>query len=98
MQKITTYIKHCDSCQRNTTSRSKPNGNLQPIQVEARPFATTTIDFVMRLPEIPAVSPWKLEGFDTFDSLMSVTDKFSKKILLIPGHSTYTAENWAEIF
>jgi len=55
------------------------------------------MDFILALPVIPAVSPWKLDGYDSFDYLMTQTCKVSKKSLLIPGHSIYTAEDWAKI-
>jgi hypothetical protein len=96
-KKLRDFVKFCPSCLVNNTLRHRPHGELHPIRTPPRPFHTIAMDFILSLPEIPAVAPWKIEGHDIFDSMMTVTDKFSKKTLLIPGHTTYTAENWAEI-
>jgi hypothetical protein len=42
-----------------------------------------------------AVAPWSIDGFTVFNCMMTDTCKFSKKSLLIPGHDTYGAEQWA---
>ena len=42
-------------------------------------------DFVLALPDV--------EGLD---SVLTLTDKFSKRIMLIPGAKTYKASQWAE--
>lgn len=96
-KRLRDYINHCPSCERNSTLRTAPNGELQPIRSEPVPFRTIAMDFILGLPTVPAVAPWKIEGHDFFDTLLTVTDKFSKKTLLIPGHSTYTAEDWATV-
>jgi len=80
------YLLHCPECLVFQTRRHKPYGSLQPIQSPPIPFHTLAIDFILAL---PSSEP---EGFDC---LLSVTDKFSKRITLIPGQSTYTAEQWA---
>jgi len=49
-----------------------------------------TIDFVLGLPL--TAEP------DNYDTVLSVTDKFSKRITLLPGRSTYSAEDWAKTF
>jgi hypothetical protein len=95
--KIKDFIKHCPSCLVNSTLRTQPNGELLPIRTVPRPFHTITMDFILALPEIDAVSPWLLDRYDTFNCLMTNTCKFSHKTLLIPGHDTYTAEDWASI-
>jgi hypothetical protein len=60
---------------------------------------TITTDFIVGLPEVSAAAtPWQIEGFETYNALMTVTDKSSKQTLLIPGHDTYTAANWATVF
>ena len=83
---IREYIKYCKSCDVNQTRRHAPYGSLQPINTPPAPFHTISIDFVMAIPV----------STDGFDSLMSVTCKFSKAIGLIPGKSTWTAQQWAD--
>lgn len=96
-KRLTDYINHCPACLRNATLRSRPHGELQPIRTAPRPFHTIAMDFIVALPVIPAVNPWKLPGFNEFNCLMTQSCKFSDKTLLIPGHDTYRAEHWATI-
>ena len=79
------YIDHCPECLKNSTRRHRPYGSLQPILTPPIPFHTITIDFVMA---IPISSP---EGYNI---LMTVSDKFTKRIGFIPGKDTWTAEQW----
>ena len=60
------------------------------------------MDFVVGLPEVWAKNtPWaihtNMEYKATFDSALIMTCKHSKRILIVPGHSTYTASQWAEV-
>lgn len=43
------------------------------------------MDFILALPITS-------KGYDT---LLTITDKFSKRILLMPGNETFDAPNWA---
>ncbi|KAL0938012.1 uncharacterized protein CTRU02_207743 [Colletotrichum truncatum] len=90
------YIAYCPRCKENQVDRQRPPGSLQPIPVVGIPFDTVTIDFVTDLPKVKARgSPWALPGFEWFDTLAPTTDKFSKKVILLPGHTTYGAKEWA---
>lgn len=80
------FIKHCPECQVNQTRRHKPHGSLQPIESPPVPFHTVAMDFILALPTTK-------EGFDC---AMSVTCKFSKRMTLIPGKTTWKAKDWAE--
>lgn len=82
-RKVRTYVQHCEDCQRAQTKRHQPFGALQPIQATAIPFHTVTMDFIVGLP-----------NDDGYDALLTVTCKFSKRVLLIEGMSTFTAEAW----
>ena len=82
---VESFIKHCPECIKFNTKRHKPYGNLQPIDSPAVPFHTISIDFILALPV-------SREGFD---AVLTVTEKFSKRITLIPGKSTWTAKDWA---
>lgn len=79
------YIRHCPQCQLYQTPRHLPHGSLQPILTPPTPYYILTIDFILALPK-------SRKGYDV---IMSVTDKFSRKITLIPGKNTFTAEDWA---
>jgi len=81
------YLQHCPQCQLNQTPCHKPYGALQPILSLLRPFHTLTIDFILALSVTKAS--------ETYETIMSVTDKFSKAVTLIPERNTMTAEDWA---
>ena len=80
------FIRHCPECHVLQTRRHQPYGSLSPIESPPVPFHTLTLDFILALPGSP-------EGFDT---ILSVTDKFTKRITCIPGKNTWSAERWAE--
>ena len=86
-KELETYLYHCPRCQENRVRRHKPYGALQPISAPPSPFHTQTIDFVVGLPPQ-----------DGFDAVMTNTDKFSKLVLLIPGKTTWTAQEWAKAY
>lgn len=81
------YIAHCPACQLNQTKRHRPYGSLVPITTPAIPFHTIAMDFVVALPPTKAGN----------DCLLTITCKFSKKNLLVPGKETWTAAQWAEV-
>ena len=68
--------------------RHKPYGELNPIHSTPVPFNTIAMDFVVGLPE--SIYRGKI-----VNALLNVTDKYSKRILIIPGKDTYTAKDWA---
>jgi hypothetical protein len=88
---------YCPTCQHNRTLRERPYGELQPIWTVSIPYHTIAMDFILALPVVPAIGLWKLKGFDFFDSIMTQTCKASRKSLLLPGYSTYTAKEWATL-
>lgn len=81
-RKLRVYIDHCPQCQLNQTVRHKAYGELMPIVSPAIPFHTVAMDFIMAIP-------------DDFDTLLTITCKFSKRLTIIPGKSTYSAKDWA---
>ncbi|MGD0511075.1 MAG: hypothetical protein ABSA33_04505, partial [Candidatus Micrarchaeaceae archaeon] len=83
---LRSYIDHCAQCHRFQTTRHLPYGSLQPIDSPPAPFYTITIDFILGLPK----------SRNRNDYAMSVTDKYSKAITLIPGKKTWTAKQWAD--
>lgn len=85
------YIKRCPKCIVNKTAKSKPPGNLLPIDVDdvqsMAAFETVGIDFIVGLP-----------FSDGFDAIMVVIDKFTRTGIFIPTNSNYTSESAAELF
>jgi len=80
------YLQHCLQCQLNQTPHYKPYEVLQPILALLRPFHTLTIDFILALSVIKAS--------ETYETIMSVTDKFSKAVTLISERNTMTVKDW----
>src|SRR4051794_23056635 len=84
-RKVERYINACPTCNQAKPDCYKPYGELQPITAPDVPFATITLDFIVALPMSSAES----------DALLTITDKFSKYVKLIPGKMTFTAKEWA---
>jgi hypothetical protein len=88
---LKTYIAHCPKCMINRTLRHKPYGDAQPIQSPSTPFHCITMDFVLGLPPSRRFS----HGDELFDTILTITDKFTKAVKLLVGKNTYSAEDWA---
>lgn len=80
------FIRHCPECLILQTRHHLPYGSLQPIDSPPVPFHTITLDFILALP---------VSTNEDFNAVMSVTCKYSKRVTLIPGKDTWTAEKWA---
>jgi len=90
---ITAYLAHCPACLLNKPARHKPYGKLSPITSPSEPFDTITIDPITDLP------PCTCEGsVKPFDTIMTVTDKFSKAVRFIPGRKDWSPIAWATSF
>lgn len=90
--------RNCRVCQENRNNNQQPLGELQPILSPARAFHTITMDFVTGLPDVPAAqTAWELDAAPFFDAFLTITDKFSKAGLIIPGNTVYSAKDWARI-
>ena len=83
--KVEHYINAYPACNQAKPDCHKPYGKLQPITTLDIPFATITLDFIVALPMSSAEN----------DALLTITDKFSKYVKLIPGKTTFTAKEWA---
>ncbi|KAI1006310.1 hypothetical protein K3495_g1918 [Podosphaera aphanis] len=71
------YLLHFRECTLNATRRHQPHGSLQPILSPPSLFHTISIDFVLALlRSVP----------DGFDCLLTVTEKLSKVVTMIPGN------------
>jgi len=59
----------------------------------SEPFDTIAIDLIMDLP------PCSREGSaDIYDTIMTVTDKFSKAVRFIPGRKDWSVMQWSKHF
>ena len=88
LRRLKRYLKHCPNYQLNQTKRHAEWGKLHPILTPPRIFYTLTIDFILGLPRLK-------NGNNT---MMSITDKFSKLLRTISGKDTWKAQDWAAVF
>jgi hypothetical protein len=90
-QDIRRFLKHCPECLRNKPANHKPFGLLSPVPTPSEPFDTWSIDLVTDLP------PCNLKHVDiTYDTVMTITDKYSKAVRFLPGRKDWSATDWAE--
>jgi len=81
-RRLKRYLRHCSSCQLNSTIKHHLYKQLKPIVCKSELFHTITIDFILALPKLP----------NKYDTIMSVIDKFSKRITTIAKKNTFSAE------
>ena len=84
------YVAGCAVCQQTKTITRRNQPPLQPITPEERPlpFATMSVDFVVKLPES--------KGNDT---ILTITDQgCTKAVILVPCREDMGAEAIAELF
>jgi hypothetical protein len=87
---ITEYVKGCADCQRHKVNTRPTKAPLQPIypKLEAMPFETIALDFIVKLP----IS----QGFD---SILTITDQdCTKAAIFIPCNEDITAEETAALY
>ncbi|BEI92709.1 uncharacterized protein CcaverHIS019_0503370 [Cutaneotrichosporon cavernicola] len=83
---ITRYVQTCDACQKHKPAIATTSP-MQPLAIPVTRWHTVTMDFAVDLP----VS-------NTFNAIMVVVDKFTKRCHLIPTHTTATAKDTAFLF
>lgn len=86
-RRLQKYIRYCSECQVNQTKRHSSYEILKSIQSLAISFHTITINFVLALSTT----------MQSLNNLLTIIDKFSKKILLLSKKDTYFAVNWANL-
>ena len=76
------YIRSCDICCRSKSSRHKPYGYLQPLEIPSRPWSSISMDFITDLPKsngntciLVGVDRFsKMAHFTAFPNVPSATD------------------------
>lgn len=81
------FVRSCDVCQRSKTPRHLPFGLLQPLPIAETPWASLSMDLIVKLPLSKG-----------FDSILVVVCRFSKMAHFIPCHETVTGAEAAELF
>ena len=85
---IRDYVKSCRICQQTKPRNHKPFGLIQPIEPPKSKWQVVTMDFILPLPETK----------NGYSGIMTVVDKLSKMVRLIPIKSTINAPDTAMKF
>ena len=86
------YIQHCSKCLTCQIKRHKSYEFLQSIDSSSIFFHTIIMNFVLTLSHEKAN-----DIIISSDVMLTVTDKFFKRILLMTKKSTYIAKDWANV-
>jgi len=85
---VNRYVATCDTCARVKVPRHKRHGLLVPLPVPARPWASISMDFIVRLP------PSTLG----YDAILVVVDRFTKMARFIATSSAVDSHDVAQLF
>ena len=86
---VTEYVKGCTTCQSRKNQLNKPKPPLFPITSDTydTPFTSIAMDFIVKLPLSEA-----------YDTILMITDTFSKASIFIPCNESINAENTAKLY
>ena len=90
---VESYIKSCPSCNKNKSDNHAKYGYLQKIKLPEFPWASLTMDFIVKLP--PSQEPSTKE---IYDAVMVVVDRHTKYVTFIPFSENYNASQLAYVF
>ena len=83
------YVHTCNSCQRNKSVNTKPNGKLNPLPIPGDKWESVSMDFITQLPQT--------NGTPTYDAIVVFVDRLSKMVRIAPTTSNVTAEGTAQL-
>src|SRR5215469_6394837 len=81
------YVDGCERCQATKTHRHKPIGLLHPHSVPSEPWEVVGMDMIGELPEAGG-----------YNAIAVFVDHFTKRLRLVPSHTTCTSEGMARIY
>jgi hypothetical protein len=85
---LKSYIRSCDSCQRNNSACKKPIGLLKQIDIQTVSFEQVSMDFTTTLPQTKA----------HHDAVMSIVEKLTKLVMFIPTRTDIDTGTTAKLF
>ena len=91
-RKVQEYVKTCDICQKSKADHHLPRGHTQVLEVPVKKWEYISMDFV----KMPAVVQESTEV--KLNEILTVTDRATKMVTLIPCHNEITAYSVAELF
>jgi hypothetical protein len=80
-------VGSCDVCAHVKNLHHHPHGLFQPLLVLASPWFLLSMDFIMDLP-----------GFNSFDSILMMVDRFTKIAHFIPYNKSITGKKTVRLF
>jgi transposase InsO family protein len=88
-QTVSEYVKGCHLCQSRKKNPTKPKPPLFPIPSDnfTLPFTSIAMDFIVKLPISHG-----------YDSILTITDTFSKACIFIPCNKTIDAVGTALLY
>lgn len=86
-QRVLSYIKRCEHCQRNKAERHAKYGHIQFRTPPTQPWDEVTMDFITKLP----ISEDKATRVN-YDMILVMVDRLTKYAHFIAASETYTAE------
>ena len=86
---VTEYIKGCTKCQAGKNQPNKPKPPPFPIPSDTYtiPFTSIAMDFIVKLPLS-----------NSYDTILTITDTFSKASIFIPCNETINVEQTAKLY
>lgn len=83
------FVASCPICTRTKPSSQRPAGLLEPLPPPDGPWRSVSMDFVVGMPD---------SSQGKYDSFLTVVCRFSKRVILIPCHTTDSASDVARRF
>lgn len=84
---VNEYVRTCDTCARNKTSRRRRHGQLNPLPIPNGPWKSVSMDFVVQLPPSQG-----------YDAIYVCVDRFTKMAHFVPTRSEIAAEGTADLY
>jgi hypothetical protein len=85
---IAQYVENCHMCQTAKSAPTVRQGLLQPLAIPERPWWGISTDFITGLPTSAA----------GYDAILTVVDRLTKMVHLIPTNTTVDAHGFAQLF
>ena len=83
---VADYCRTCSACQQNKIAPFREK-TITPLSIPAGPFQSISMDFITHPPTTP----------NGHDSVLTIVDRFSKFVLLIPCVETISAQSVAQL-
>ncbi len=83
---IETYIRTCEMCQQTKTNMQAKAAPLHPNTIPSRPWTHISVDMVTGLPKC-----------NSYDTILTIVNRFSKEIIPIACSMELSLEGWAKI-